>query len=72
MQAVRQRFAENLRGRREAAALSQEALADVCGLHRTEISLLERCQRSPRLETLVALSRGLELSSPADLLDGIF
>jgi len=43
----------------------------VCDLHRTEISLLERCKRSPRLETIVILSRGLELASPAELLDGI-
>ena len=53
------------------AGLSQEALADICDLHRTEISLLERCKRSPRLETIVILARGLELASPGELLDGI-
>ncbi|HWX45174.1 MAG TPA: helix-turn-helix transcriptional regulator [Solirubrobacteraceae bacterium] len=68
---IRNQFAKNLRTRREALNLSQEALAEACDLHRTEISLLERCKRSPRLETLVILSRGLELSSPAELLDGI-
>lgn len=68
---IRNQFAKNLRARREALNLSQEALAEACNLHRTEISLLERCKRSPRLETLVILSRGLELSSPAELLDGI-
>jgi transcriptional regulator with XRE-family HTH domain len=71
MEAVRQQFATNLRRHRTRVGLSQEALADVCDLHRTEISLLERCKRSPRLETIVILSRGLELSSPAELLDGI-
>ena len=68
---MRKQFAVNLRHHREQAGLSQEALAAACDLHRTEISLLERCKRSPRLETLVILSRGLELSSPGELLKGI-
>ena len=71
MDAVRKQFAVNLRKHRDRAGLSQEALADICALHRTEISLLERCKRSPRLETIVILSRGLDLSSPGDLLEGI-
>jgi transcriptional regulator with XRE-family HTH domain len=68
---IRKQFAENLRTAREKSGLSQEALADTCNLHRTEISLLERCKRSPRLETLVILARGLELSTPGELLKGI-
>jgi transcriptional regulator with XRE-family HTH domain len=71
MESVREQFAANLRRHRTQIGLSQEALADVCDLHRTEISLLERCKRSPRLETIVILARGLELSSPAELLEGI-
>jgi transcriptional regulator with XRE-family HTH domain len=71
MDAVRKQFAVNLRKHRDKAGLSQEALAEICNLHRTEISLLERCKRSPRLETIVILSRGLELTSPSDLLEGI-
>jgi transcriptional regulator with XRE-family HTH domain len=68
---VQPQFAENLRGHRERLGLSQEALAEICGLHRTEISLLERSKRSPRLETIVILSRGLELGSAGELLEGI-
>jgi transcriptional regulator with XRE-family HTH domain len=71
MEVVREQFAANLRRHRTRVGLSQEALADVCDLHRTEISLLERCKRSPRLETIVILSRGLDLSSPSELLEGI-
>ncbi|HWX96906.1 MAG TPA: helix-turn-helix transcriptional regulator [Solirubrobacteraceae bacterium] len=71
MEPVRKQFAANLRQQREQAGLSQEALADVCDLHRTEISLLERCKRSPRLETIVILSRGLGLASASELLTGI-
>lgn len=68
---VRRQFAINLRHHRERVGLSQEALAEICDLHRTEISLLERCKRSPRLETIVILARGLELSSAGELLEGI-
>jgi transcriptional regulator with XRE-family HTH domain len=68
---ARKQFAANLRHHRERVGLSQEALAETCGLHRTEISLLERCKRSPRLETIVILARGLELSSTGELLNGI-
>ncbi len=71
MDSVRTQFAANLRQHRERAGLSQEALAEICDLHRTEISLLERCKRSPRLETIVILARGLGLASAAELLEGI-
>lgn len=70
-QEVRTRFAENLRHLREAAGISQEALAKACDLHRTEVSLLERCLRSPRLDTMIILADGLQLSSIADLVEGI-
>jgi transcriptional regulator with XRE-family HTH domain len=65
-----ERFAANLRAAREQRGLSQEALAQAGGLHRTEISLLERGQREPRLSTIVTLARALDVE-PARLLDGI-
>jgi transcriptional regulator with XRE-family HTH domain len=68
---VREQLGSNLRRRRREAGLSQERLAELCDLHRTEIGLLERGERSPRLDTLVTLARGLELSSLCELLDGI-
>ena len=71
MPSTREQFAENLKRQRDKVGLSQEALADVCDLHRTEISLLERSKRSPRLETIVILAKGLGLSSPGELLNGI-
>jgi transcriptional regulator with XRE-family HTH domain len=71
MPSTREQFAANLKRQRDRAGLSQEALADLCDLHRTEISLLERSKRSPRLETIVILSKGLGLSSPGELIDGI-
>jgi transcriptional regulator with XRE-family HTH domain len=68
---VREQLGSNLRRHRRNAGLSQERLAELCDLHRTEIGLLDRGERSPRLDTLVTLARGLELSSPCDLLEGI-
>jgi transcriptional regulator with XRE-family HTH domain len=68
---VREQLGSNLRRHRRNAGLSQERLAELCDLHRTEIGLLERGERSPRQDTLVTLARGLELSSPCDLLEGI-
>ena len=64
------RFAENLRRERVRAGLSQERLSFACDLHRTEISLLERARREPRLSTLVRLARGLRIPVAA-LLDGV-
>jgi transcriptional regulator with XRE-family HTH domain len=68
---TRAQLANNLRRHRRQAGLSQERLAELCDLHRTAIGLLERGKRSPRLDTLIVLSRGLELSSPCELLEGI-
>jgi transcriptional regulator with XRE-family HTH domain len=66
----RTRFASNLRHLRRDAGFSQEALAFACRLHRTEISLLERGERDPRLSTVVRLARGLQVPATA-LLEGI-
>lgn len=62
-----ERFAANLREIRLRRGLSQEALADLCDVHRTEVSLLERGQREPRLMTIVRLAHALEVT-PAELL----
>lgn len=71
MDDVREQLGKNLRDRRERAGLSQEELAEICDLDRTEISLLERGLRFPRLDTLVRLSRGLKLDSVTQLLENI-
>jgi transcriptional regulator with XRE-family HTH domain len=66
----RDRFAVNLRRAREAAGISQEVLAERCELHRTEVSLLERGGREPRLGTMVKLAVALG-TTPEALCDGI-
>jgi transcriptional regulator with XRE-family HTH domain len=65
-----EQFAENLRRARTQRGLSQEELSEASGLHRTEISLLERAGREPRLRTIVRLAYALKLR-PAELLEHI-
>jgi transcriptional regulator with XRE-family HTH domain len=62
-------FAENMRRARHRRGLSQERLAFACRLHRTEISLLERGERDPRLSTVVRLARALDCTASSLLED---
>lgn len=66
----RDRFAINLRKARQEKEISQEELGFLCELHRTEISLLERAGREPRLGTIVKLAGALD-TSPDELCTGI-
>jgi transcriptional regulator with XRE-family HTH domain len=65
-----ERFGLLLTRRRLHAALSQQDLAHLVRIHRTEVGLLERGGRRPRLDTLLQLAAAVE-SEPAELLDGI-
>jgi transcriptional regulator with XRE-family HTH domain len=67
---LRRHFGQNLARQRHIAGLSQERLASRAHLDRTAISLLENGKRMPRLDTIVALTRALDLESPEALLDG--
>ncbi len=66
----RDRFAANLRRAREIAGISQEELAERIEVHRTEISLLERGGREPRLGTMIKLAVALG-TTPEALCAGI-
>jgi transcriptional regulator with XRE-family HTH domain len=67
---IGKRFGANLNQARRASGLSQERLAVVAGMHRTEIGLLERGLRVPRIDTVAKLARALEIG-PGELLIGI-
>ena len=57
---LQQKFGTVVRRRREAAGLSQEALADQARLHRTYISLLERGRRMPSIGVVRQLAAALD------------
>jgi transcriptional regulator with XRE-family HTH domain len=61
------KFAAHLKFERLRRKLSQETLAGKAGLSVSYISMLERGQRSPPLDTLEALAKALGVS-PASLL----
>lgn len=63
-------FGRNLSRARKRAGVSQEALAVLASLHRTEIGLLERGERTPRIDTAAKLAGAMGLPA-GDLLDGI-
>jgi len=64
---LRQLFAANLRREREARDLSQEALADLAGLHRTYVGSVERGERNISIDNIERLGRALGVDA-ADLL----
>lgn len=52
-------IAENIYQRRQKIGLSQEALADNCGLHRTYIGAIERGERNLTVNTLARIAKAL-------------
>ena len=67
---LKRRFGDNLILLRDRVALSQGEMSERSGLHLTQISLLERGLRLPRLDTIIKLAGALEVP-PCDLLNGM-
>ena len=53
---------KQIKNQRENLGLTQEKLAEKCGLDRTYISLLERGKRNPSYTNLLKVAFGLEIS----------
>ncbi len=53
------RFGQNLARCREGAEVSQEELSFRASIHRTEVSLLERGERMPRVDTALRIAGSL-------------
>jgi transcriptional regulator with XRE-family HTH domain len=64
------RFGKNVRMARLCAGYSQEELGILCALHRTAISMIEKGERLPRLDTVLKITTALEMPLP-DLVQGI-
>ena len=62
------KFGETVRQLRESEGISQEELADRCGLHRTYIGSVERGERNVSLANIVRIAQALR-KSPGDLLE---
>lgn len=62
-------FGQRIRERRVELGLSQEALADRAGLHRTYVSAVERGIRNLTLTSILRLAVALDLD-PAKLVTG--
>jgi transcriptional regulator with XRE-family HTH domain len=67
---IAEHFGSNVQRLRRRADLSQERLARRAELHRTEIGLLERGIRLPRLDTIIKVAGGIEIEAGA-LFDGL-
>ena len=63
MAGLADRFANNLKVERLRRKLSQEALAARAGLSVSYISMLERGQRTPPLDTLESIAKALAVTA---------
>lgn len=64
------KFGETVRRFREVEGISQEQLAERCGLHRTYVGSVERGERNVSLLNIVRLSRALD-ETPSTLMEGL-
>ena len=62
-------FGTNLKRFREEKGVSQEAFADMCGMHRTYISAVERQKRSISLENIQRIADALGIETYKLFLD---
>jgi transcriptional regulator with XRE-family HTH domain len=63
-------FGENVRKYRGQQNLSQEDLAELCGLHRTYIGGIERGERNVALLNILRIAKALNVA-PSDLFEGL-
>lgn len=65
---IKERFGKAVRNRRRRCEISQEDLGDLCGLHRTYISEIERGKRNVALENIEKIAQALK-TTPAGLFE---
>ena len=63
-------FAANLRQLRTERGLTQEKLAELAGLHMTDIARIETLRRDPGVKTIAKIAYGLDVPASA-LLEGV-
>lgn len=62
-------FADSVQKHRKAQHLSQEELAELAGVHRTYIGMIERAEKNITLCNIEKIANALKVSIP-DLLSG--
>ena len=67
---MREILAENVRSYRRRNGVSQDEFAHQCGLHRTYIGSVERCERNVTLATLELLAKAMGVPVSALLTKG--
>ena len=65
---IKELFSKKLINIRKSRGLSQEDLALLCGIDRTHIGRMERQERTPGLEVLDKIAKGLNMKL-SELLD---
>ena len=60
---IQQRFGDRVREVRQKRGISQEALADLCEVHRTFIGSVERGEANISLVNIYKIAAGLEISA---------
>lgn len=65
------KLGEHIRQLRQDRALSQEALAEMAEIHRNFLSGIERGKKGMTIETLLRLSRALEVT-PQSIITAIY
>jgi transcriptional regulator with XRE-family HTH domain len=64
------RLGRNVFMARRRAGFSQEALGTLASLHRTEVGMVEKGERLPRVDTLLKLASALGVAA-GELLEGV-
>lgn len=64
------RLGRNVFMARRRAGFSQEALGALASLHRTEVGMVEKGERLPRVDTLLKLASALGVAA-GELLEGV-
>jgi transcriptional regulator with XRE-family HTH domain len=67
---LRDVLAKNMRRLRAERRLSQEALANECGINRTYLSGVERSERNVSIDNIARIARGLQVDPWRLLKDG--
>ncbi len=65
---IMKRVAENVKRIRAKRGLTQQALADLVGIHRIYVAQIEGATKTPSLEMLVKLAKALKVK-PGRLLE---